>query len=101
MLRDQLPADAERLIALIRPTIRITARKARAADRKPGASRLGGSPELAPGAPWPRGRYDALDFVAQIELGQLVPFATARELPRAGVLSFFCSWNQDGEWDHA
>ncbi|MDQ3301047.1 MAG: hypothetical protein M3619_31090, partial [Myxococcota bacterium] len=48
-----LAAHADAIAALVTETIAIVPRPAKAADRKLGASRLGGLPDAAPGFSWP------------------------------------------------
>lgn len=54
-----------------------------------GGTRLGGEPDLPPDLPWPALDGVPLTFAAQLDLGDLQRFASARELPREGLLSFF------------
>ena len=102
----------ERLVALARPRILVHA--GRGAPSRPGASRLGGEPDLPAGAAWPMyrasrktlARYvDDLDglgfstegkdllvplaFVGQLSLADLAPFDAEGRLPAQGLLSFF------------
>ena len=56
-----------------------------------GSSKLGGDPDLPADAQWPRGRGKRpLSFVAQLDLAELAACALPAELPRTGLLSFFC-----------
>lgn len=86
------------IAALIRPTIRIVPRKARAADRAVGASRLGGDPDLPESIAWPEDEGERIDFVGQINLSDVAGLDPARRLPPAGLLLFFCRWTDRGEW---
>ncbi len=56
-----------------------------------GATRLGGRPDLPPGAPWPTFEGRPMAFLAQIDLGDVGPLDERGLLPRAGLLSFFCA----------
>ena len=58
-------------------------------DSPIGASRIGGLPDLPPGAAWPRLEGAALSFLAQIDLGELHRYPGAEALPAAGLLMFF------------
>lgn len=62
-----------------------------------GASKFGGSPDLAPGTPWPESPNGPYRFLAQIDCSEL-PEAVAG-LPRAGLLSLFVGVDsEDGEF---
>jgi|GEM_PF-1141995 len=75
-----------------------------------GASRIGGLPDLPPGFRWPRaadcraiyideveGGDGPAGFLGQIDLAEIAGTHAARDLPAAGVLSFFC---YQGDEDH-
>lgn len=96
----ELAAHADALVALIRPRIALAPRPAKQADREIGASRLGGTPDLARGAAWPQGRFGPIDFVGQLNLGELALRDVDQLLPREGVLGFFCCWTEE-LWDFA
>lgn len=56
----------------------------------PGSSKLGGSPDLPKGTPYPvdnEGR--AFEFAVQINLEEIAPFDKEGILPKTGILSFF------------
>src|SRR5688572_18856159 len=85
-----LAKHAKRILELVRPHIRFTLRKGKAADNKPGASRLGGEPDLPTGTPWPIGPgWDGeapMDFLAQIDLDTVARRDVDGLLPKSGVL---------------
>jgi uncharacterized protein YwqG len=54
-----------------------------------GASKLGGAPDLPPGAAWPVWKSASMSFVAQLQLGDVRPFDTEHRLPAKGLLLFF------------
>lgn len=56
-----------------------------------GATKLGGSPDLPEGTPWPSRDGRPMAFLAQLDLAEVAPHATGGQLPPAGLLSFFCS----------
>jgi hypothetical protein len=73
----------------LRPAIRIYTRRV-ADDALPiGASHLGGEPDLPDGSSWPHADGFPMSFVAQLRLDEVAPFDRERELPDAGLLSFF------------
>jgi uncharacterized protein YwqG len=91
---------AKRLLAHVRPQLRFTLRKGKAADTKPGASRVGGDPDLPSGTAWPIGPgFDGeapMDFLAQLDLDAISPRDVDGLLPRSGVLAFFLAQNYQG-----
>jgi hypothetical protein len=91
------------MLCLARPALRMVQVKADDADLPIGASKVGGLPDLPPGFRWPpggdcraiynddTGGTDRLaGFMAQINLAEIADTQAARELPKAGLLSFFC-----------
>jgi uncharacterized protein YwqG len=77
------------LDALIRPAIHLSTRAVDQSALAPGASALGGQPDLLPGAAWPAKQDVPLSFLAQIRLEEAHSFDTAHLLPASGLLSFF------------
>lgn len=64
-------------------------------DIPPGASRIGGTPDLPESINWPadnKGNY--LSFIGQLNLQQLKPYDTYNILPDTGYLFFFYDANQ-------
>lgn len=55
----------------------------------PGASKLGGNPDLPTAAEWPVDRDRPLDFLLQVNLSEAAPLDRTGLLPAAGLLSFF------------
>jgi uncharacterized protein (TIGR02996 family) len=91
------------LLRLARPALRM--KKGAAGGRKipVGASKIGGLPDLPAGFPWPpggdchaiynddTGGTDRLaGFLAQVNFAEVAHTQAARDLPAAGLLSFFC-----------
>ena len=54
-----------------------------------GASRLGGLPDLPPGATWPARDGVPMEFIAQLRLAELAPLDPLGRLPAQGSLLFF------------
>ncbi len=94
-----LAKAAKQILSLVRPHIRFTPRKGKAADNKPGASRLGGEPDLPSGTAWPVGPgWDGeapMDFLAQLDLDAISLRDVDGLLPKSGVLAFFVAQNYD------
>lgn len=92
-----LAPHASAILAHVRPHIRFTPRRGRAADNAPGASRLGGEPDLPSDMGWPLGPgFDGetpMDFLAQIDLDTVARRDVDGVLPRTGVLAFFVAQN--------
>src|ERR1700745_335741 len=81
-----LGAASERIMALARPSIRLTANGQ--TDSGIAVSRLGGEPDLPSETRWPE--YDEpLSFIAQVDLSEYHLTSATRGLPLAGLLSFF------------
>ncbi|HEX5222933.1 MAG TPA: YwqG family protein [Verrucomicrobiae bacterium] len=57
----------------------------------PGASKLGGLPEMAEDQSWPTHQGEPMQFLAQINCTELNPFRDATLLPDSGMLHFFQS----------
>lgn len=95
-----LARHAKKILGQVRPHIRFTPRKGKAADNKLGASRLGGEPDLPSGTAWPIGPgFDGdapMDFIAQVDLDAISPRDVDELLPTSGVLAFFVAQNYEG-----
>jgi hypothetical protein len=78
---------ADALVALDRPSVRLRAHgPTDDGDVAVGSSKLGGAPDLAPGAVWPTWKGAPLSFVAQISLAEM-PVVPDQPLPAAGLLA--------------
>lgn len=84
------PRRAAELASLAAPSVRLRVRPGAA----PGASRVGGQPDLAPGVEWPAHNGRRLAFVAQIDLADIASKGPVDALPERGMLSFFCDPEQ-------
>jgi uncharacterized protein (TIGR02996 family) len=97
------PELKEPMLRLARPALRMS--KCQSTDKKipVGASKIGGLPDLPRAFPWPKGDdcraiynsdtrgVDRLaGFLGQVNLSDIAHTQTARDLPKSGVLSFFC-----------
>ncbi len=87
--RFHLDYRRDAVLKLARPTVGVTTAKSREAALPVGASKFGGRPDLPPGAEWPTRNGAPLGFVAQFNLADLAGTIAGRDLPPAGVLSFF------------
>src|SRR5262249_18989090 len=89
------------MLRLARPALRM--RKGGARNLAVGASKIGGLPDLPPGFRWPpggdchaiynddTGGTDRLaGFLAQVNFAEIAHTQAAKDLPPAGLLSFFC-----------
>lgn len=79
-----------RLLGLAMRSIRIKTQPV-VGSHRPGASRLGGLPDLPAGVKWPRrkGVDSPLAFLAQINLEEAAPYDPLGRLPKQGILYFF------------
>lgn len=73
--------------------LRANAVMVRTVKGRPGASRIGGDPDLPIGAKWPTGKSGPLSFIAQFDLADVAKHVPA--LPRKGLLSFFVDEGTD------
>ncbi len=74
---------SKRILALAKPAVRLALEPGK--KLPPGASRLGGAPDLPDGLEWPTADDEPLVFIAQIKLSELPPSG----LPERGMLYFF------------
>ena len=72
---------------LVRPSLRLTGVGSGAPG--PGASRLGGAPDLPPGFEWPRWGGGELAFLGQFDLAAVAAHIPQAGLPASGLLLFF------------
>lgn len=66
-----------------------------------GRTRLGGSPDLPPGAVWPHRREHPMSFLGQFDLAEMSRCDDDRLLPPAGLLQLFADLTSDVAWDDA
>ena len=83
------------LDVITRPSIRAHSTPAEDATLQPGASKIGGLPDLAPGVEWPAWQGVPQSFVGQIRLADVQPYDVEHVLPASGLLSFFYNAKQD------
>jgi len=74
---------------VVRPSIRLQVNPVNESSLSVGASKLGGIPDLPPGASWPERKGLPQSFIAQIHLSDVRPYDTNRLLPPDGMLWFF------------
>ena len=85
-----------RLSGMIRPAITLTT-SFPSDDLTPLASKFGGAPDVPLGFEWPHFQDHPLDFVAQLNLEELVLFDVEERLPPSGLLSFWTNGAWGGE----
>jgi uncharacterized protein YwqG len=88
----RLVKDIDRLA---RPSIRLIATKADESLMNPGASKLGGVPDLPPGTAWPELKGGPQSFIAQIRLDDVRQYDSEKALPQSGMLWFFYDAQQE------
>lgn len=96
LARQQTPFLTGRIDGLARPSIRLQPTGAAA------ATRFGGLPDLPVGVEWPRRDGVPLEFLAQLDLGELAPLDLDGALPAAGRLYVFYDaeaqpWGERGQ----
>ncbi len=91
----KLTQQADDILRLARPAL--SCKSTRAADAKipVGASKLSGLPDLPPKAAWPVFHGEPLHFLCQFNLAELAASLVCRELPKTGLLSIFCTYDED------
>jgi uncharacterized protein YwqG len=90
ILASPFAEHVEALMAGGQPGLRLHAEKVALDDLAPGASRLGGLPDLPPGRSWPYDGNDRpLEMVAQINLAEVAGHSYLPDLPASGWLAFF------------
>ena len=93
---------ARYLEPLLLPSLQLYAERVELDELPPGASRLGGVPDVPAGFAWPRGANgEALAFLAQLRLEDVRPADPTGLLPGSGWLVFFYdatgdTWGQRG-----
>lgn len=90
-----LGALADEILALARPAIRVVPTPTALADLPIGASRIGGTPDLPRGTPWPTWKGEPQSFLGQFDLASLARLPASAALPSEGSLIFFYSARQD------
>jgi uncharacterized protein (TIGR02996 family) len=98
-----LPELKDRALRLARPALRMKKTAVSEQEIAVGASKIGGLPDLPSGYSWPlggdchaiynsdTGGTDRLaGFMAQVNFAEIADTQAARNLPRVGLLSFFC-----------
>ena len=106
LMKHGLAEKADALMALVRPSVRVLARRADDTKIQVGVSKIGGEPDLPPGFEWPMweheppdyfAKYDlpipqkvrALGFLAQFNLSEVASYDVEHVLPSSGMLYFF------------
>src|SRR5438067_705103 len=80
---------------LARQSIRLLATESDESLIKVGASKLGGVPDLPPGAAWPELKGLPQSFIAQIRLDEVRMYDTDKVLSQSGMLWFFYDAQQE------
>ena len=88
---------ADQLASVITTSIRLKTEAVTEGKLAVGSSRLGGTPDLAPGMPWPVCNGVPMAFMAQIRLSDAVAHDPDARLPRSGMLYFFYE-AQEQKW---
>lgn len=85
-----LSEKADEVMDLVRPALRLRARQVDLETLPPGASRMGGLPDLPPELPWPENRGRPMEFLAQVDLSAAASVFLPSEMPETGWLTVFC-----------
>jgi hypothetical protein len=84
----------DRILSLLRPSVRLATQRAAEKRFAIGSSRIGGLPDVRPDWEWPSWRGKHLAFLAQINLADLQRFEFCDCLPHEGILQFFYDGDQ-------
>ena len=80
---------ADQLESLLTTSIRLKTERLPEGNPGVGSSRLGGTPDFAPGSSWPEFNGVPLAFLGQIRLSDVAALDPDARLPREGLLYFF------------
>lgn len=96
MTEGGVPSEtASKLGSLLRPAVRLEVVPAGDSMIPPGASKLGGFPDVTSGFEWPKWKAQPLGFLGQIKLEDITGFECCDLLSRTGLLSFYYEQNQE------
>ncbi len=87
--RSEFAKDAPRVERVLCPQIELVRSMDPGRVLTPGASRLGGIPDVPPGFEWPRRGIRPLHFLVQLDLEELQRTSPEPSLPSSGSLLFF------------
>lgn len=82
------------IMKLARPGVGMRSHISETGDIAPGASRLGGAPDLPPGMAWPEHNGRPIEFLTQIDLAAAARTLVLPDLPVAGWLVVFCDFQR-------
>lgn len=88
---------ADAIEALAQPCLRLDAIPADESELAMGCSKIGGSPDLPPGIPWPMHGDLPLTFGVQIDAQDINPYQCSRVLPSQGHFFFFLDLSEHPE----
>jgi Domain of unknown function (DUF1963) len=98
MRASDIPAEvAAALQDSLRYSIRLHTTQAMDDALAPGATKIGGQPDLPQDISWPEWRGTPLNFLAQIRLAEIAEYDSDGELPHEGMLSFFFDYTNWGK----
>lgn len=96
LIRQAAPLSAHaELQAMLHRALVLHATPAADAQIAVGSSKFNGAPDVPAGFDWPQWKGKSLAFLAQINLSEVAPFDLENQLPKAGVLLFFASLDED------
>ena len=84
--------DADRIMNMARPAVRIRTFLVECGDLPPGASRMGGAPDLPPDMAWPHHNGRPMEFLAQIDFTAAAAAHALPDMPTTGWLALFCDF---------
>jgi uncharacterized protein YwqG len=96
--RHKLERIKDKILASAESAVYLSCVEAKAGTDAPGATRIGGSPNLPKGMEWPRHQKKPLAFLAQLRLSDFAPLIEKDVLPADGLLSFFAPFDAEKQW---
>ena len=96
--RHKLERIKDKILASAESAVYLTCIEAKAGTDAPGATRIGGSPDLPKSMEWPRHQKKPLAFLAQLRLSDFAQLIDKNVLPSAGLLSFFAPFDAEKQW---
>lgn len=98
-----LAAQADAIMALAVPAVKMNTYLVEDDDLPLGASRMGGAPDLPRDAPWPENKGRPIEFLIQIDFAAAAEAYRLPNFPDSGWVTLFrdfeAEYDDDGQWN--